>query len=145
MNHYTYEELPEGHEESFCVDVTDDKMECFYRITQDENPLHRDAAFAKRMGYDTRVAYGMLTASLLSTLAGVYLPGERSLIHMVETEFPRPVYVGDRLTVTGRVQEKNDRFRTMILKVVIRNQNGEKVCRGKMRVGFLEEKDSRQL
>lgn len=140
MNHYTYEELSVGQEEHFCAEITGDQMEDFYRITQDENPLHRDSAFAERMGYDTRVVYGMLTASLLSTLAGVYLPGERSLIHAVEAEFPRPVYVGDRLTVTGKVQEKNDRFRTIVLRADIRNQNGEKVCRGKMRIGFLQER-----
>ncbi len=137
MNHYTYEELSVGMEESFETDITEDKMEYFYRITGDENPLHRDADFANRMGYHTRVTYGMLTASLLSTLAGTYLPGENSLIHTVEAEFPHPVYAGDHLTVTGKVQKKNDTFRTITLKVVIRNQNNEKVCRGEMRVGFL--------
>ncbi|MDO4323067.1 MAG: MaoC family dehydratase [Lachnospiraceae bacterium] len=138
MNHYSFEELTVGQEESFEADITEEMMEQFYRITGDENPLHRDSAFAGQMGYADRVVYGMLTSSFFSTLAGVYLPGERSLIHRVETEFPRPVFIGDHLTVTGKVQERNETFQTVTLKVVITNQNKEKVCRGKMRIGFLK-------
>ncbi len=137
MNHYSFEDLSVGMEEHFEVELTQERMERFCEITGDVNPLHRDGDFAKGMGFDNRVAYGMLTASFLSTLAGVYLPGERSLIHRVEAEFPRPVYIGDRLTVCGRVQELNEAFRVFTMKVTVTNQRGEKVCRGKMRIGFL--------
>lgn len=139
MNHYTFEEISVGMEEQFEAKVTEEMMEAFYRITGDENPLHRDDAFAKGKGYEKRVVYGLLTASFLSTLAGVYLPGERSLIHKVETEFCRPVFPGDCLSVSGKVQEKNDTFRIILLKVTIRNQEGQKVCRGRMQIGFLED------
>lgn len=138
MNHYRFEDLSVGTEESFEVDITEEMMEQFYRITGDENPLHRDPAFANQMGYENRVVYGMLTSSFFSSLAGVYLPGERSLIHRVETEFPKPVFIGDHLTITGKIQEMNETFQTIVLKVVITNQKKEKVCRGKMRIGFLK-------
>ena len=85
------------------------------------------------------MAFGMLTASFLSTLAGVYLPGKNSLIHEVEVKFAKPVYPGDTLKVTGNVSEKNDTFRLFWMKVTITNQKGEKVLRGKMRVGVLDE------
>ena len=49
----------------------------------------------------------MLTASFLSTLAGIYLPGEKSLIHSVETKMIKPVFIGDELIVTGKVSEKS--------------------------------------
>ncbi len=76
----------------------------------------------------------MLTASFLSTLAGVYLPGERSLIQQVEIKFAKPVYIGDTLTVTGQVAEKNDTVQRIELKVTITNQDAAKVLRGKMGV-----------
>ena len=82
----------------------------------------------------------MLTASFLSTLVGVYLPGERSLIHSVETKFTKPVYIGDVLNVCGEVVEINDTVKQIVLKVEIRNQYEEKVLRGKMKVGFLDER-----
>ncbi|MBQ9091319.1 MAG: hypothetical protein IJY52_03500, partial [Anaerotignum sp.] len=47
----------------------------FLAITGDINPLHNDQEFAQKQGHPDKVAFGMLTASFLSTLAGVYLPG----------------------------------------------------------------------
>ena len=137
MKHYTFEEMTVGMEEQFEADITEEMMEAFYRITGDENPLHRNAEFAIQKGYEKRVAYGLLTSSFFSTLAGVYLPGERSLIHRVESEFCHPVYLGDHLTINGKISERNEVFQTITIKVTIRNQDGVKVCRGKMRVGFL--------
>ncbi len=137
MQRYSYEQLEVGHKESFSVTVTEEKLKYFGQVSGDVNPLHNDCDFAKNKGYRDKVVYGMLTASFLSTLAGVWLPGERSLIHRVEVEFPKPVYVGDVLDVEGVVKEKNDAFKTIELKVTVKNQNGDKVLRGKMRVQVL--------
>ncbi len=134
MNTYTYDEIEVGQAESFTVTVTEDMLSSFKAITGDNNPLHNDEDFAKAKGQPGRVAYGMLTASFLSTLAGVYLPGERSLIQQVEIKFAKPVYIGDTLTVTGQVAEKNDTVQRIELKVTITNQEGAKVLRGKMGV-----------
>lgn len=56
----------------------------------------------------------------------------------METDFPKPVYPGDTLTVTGKVKEKDDTFRNITLAVRIRNQAGDTVLRGKMRLGVLK-------
>ena len=135
MNEYRYEEIEIGHKESFTVTVTEDMMRSFCLMTGDINPLHNDEEYAKSKGHPGRVVYGMLTASLLSTLAGVYLPGKRSLIQEVKIKFAKPVYVGDRLTVEGNVEEKNDTYSLIMLKVSIFNQKMEKVCRAKMQIG----------
>ena len=138
MNHYTFPELKEGLTESFDVTVTARMMEQFLALTGDTNPMHTDAAYAKAHGgYNDRIVYGMLTASFLSTLGGVYLPGEHCLIHSVETTFPKPVFAGDTLTVSGTVKRLDERFSQAELAVKIVNQKGEKVLRGKMMVGVL--------
>ncbi len=137
MNKYNYDDIDIGHEEHFQVTVTDGMLDSFRAITGDENPFHRDDAFAKEHGYNSHVCFGMLTASFLSTLAGMYLPGEKSIIQSTEVKFAKPVYPGDMLTVSGTVSEKNDAFNVMKLKVSMKNQNGEKVLRGSMQVGFL--------
>ena len=138
MNRYTYEELYPGLKESFTVRVRSEDLDSFRDITGDLNPLHMDDRFAGEKGYKGKVAYGMLTAAYLSTLAGVYLPGERSLIHSVEIKLEAPVYEGDELTVSGEVKEKNDTFRFIIIKVLIRNQDGKKILKGKMQIGVTE-------
>ena len=137
MNTYTYEEIEIGHRETFTVTVTEADMDKFREITGDVNPLHKDADYAKDHGHKDRVVFGMLTASYLSTLAGVYLPGERSLIHSVDVKFEGAVYPGDELTVEGTVSEKNDTFNLIVIKVIIRNKDGKKVCKAKMQVGVM--------
>mgnify|MGYP003623315489 CR=1 FL=1 len=72
---------------------------------------------------------------LVSTLAGVYLPGESCLLHSVEAKFAKPVYIGDELTVTGTLQEKNETFREITIKAVITNQQGARVTRGLIKAG----------
>ena len=137
MNTYTYEEIEIGHRETFTVTVTEADMDKVREITGDVNPLHKDADYAKDHGHKDRVVFGMLTASYLSTLAGVYLPGERSLIHSVDVKFEGAVYPGDELTVEGTVSEKNDTFNLIVIKVIIRNKDGKKVCKAKMQVGVM--------
>ncbi len=135
MNEYFYEDLEVGKKEEFKVKITGQMLDAFRGISGDENPLHCDEEYAKGEGYKGRVAYGMLTASFLSTLAGVYLPGKYSLIQSSEIKFAEPVYIGDELTVTGEISEKNDTYGLIFLKVTIRNDGGKKVCRGKMQIG----------
>ncbi len=135
MNEYRYEEIDIGQRESFSVTVTEEMMSSFCAITGDINPLHNDEDYAVSKGHPGKVVYGMLTASLLSTLAGVYLPGKNSLIHEVKIKFSKPVYIGDTLTVEGIVEEKHDVYSLIILKVLIRNQNGDKVLKATMQVG----------
>lgn len=134
MNNYRFEDLSVGMSESFDVTITPEMLEHFKGITGDINPLHNDEDFAKSKGHPGRVAYGMLTASFLSTLAGVYIPGEKSLIQQVETKFSNPVYIGDTLTVKGEIVELIESVSRLELKVTITNQNGKKVLRGKMQI-----------
>ena len=133
-NKYEYEEIEIGHKETFTVTITGEMLDAFKAITGDINPLHNDEEYAKGKGHSGRVVYGMLTASFLSTLAGVYLPGEKSLIHEVKTKFVKPVYIGDVLTIEGVVDDKHDAFKLLDIKYTIRNQDGVKVSRGTMSV-----------
>ncbi len=139
MNHYRYKELFVGQREKFSVEITEQMMLNFREITGDVNPMHNDDIFAVRHNYSQRIVYGMLTASFLSTLAGVYLPGENCLIQSVETKFVNPVYIGDKLLISGTVTELNDCVRQVVLKVVIINEGGQKVLRGTVKLGVIEE------
>lgn len=139
MNSYNYSDLEIGHKEMFDAIITEDKMKKFYDITGDDNPLHTNDEFAKKRGFKGMLSYGFLTASFMSKLVGIYLPGEKCIEHKVEQTFLKPVFVNDKLTIIGTVTEKNDTFQLITIKVEMRNQNNEKVLRGKMKVGFLHE------
>lgn len=137
MNKYIYDEITVGLKEEFTVEVKLEDMERFCKITGDMNPLHINRYYAKEYGFRDRVVYGMLTASYLSTLAGVYLPGEKSLIQNVEINFVKPVFLNEVLTIVGKVINKNDTFKIIKIGFSILNGQKEKVVRGKMDVGVL--------
>lgn len=138
MNEYTFDEIEVGQVASFQREITLEMENMFREISGDENPLHKDDKFAKEMGngkYDSHVAFGMLTASMYSTIAGMYLPGKYSLIHSFEElSFLKPVFAGDVLIVTGEVIDKNEMLKLIRLKVEIKNQDNKKVSRAKMKV-----------
>ncbi len=135
MNSYTLAQIQPGLTESFTVTVTEEMMEKFYAITGDNSPIHMDADYAAQRGYPGRVVYGMLGASFFSTLAGVYLPGEHCLLHSVESKFAKPVFIGDTLTITGKVTEVNETFGEITIKASITNQDNKKVTRGVIKAG----------
>ena len=125
MNEYKYEEIYKGQIEEFTFDITEEKMKQFYSISGDSNPLHTDENYAKSKGYNEVVVYGLLTTSALSTLAGVYLPGKYSLIHSVEINYAKPVFMS------------SSPLKRITVKVNIFDKNGVKVCRRLMQIGVL--------
>lgn len=138
MNNYSFDEINIGMKESFSVVITEEMRDKFRDITGDVNPLHNDEEYALSMGHKSCVVFGMMSASFLSTLAGVYLPGKKSLIQSTEVNFRKPVYIGDTLTISGEVTDKNETFNLFDMKVVITNQDGVKVVKGNMRVAVQE-------
>ena len=137
MNDFSYDDLAVGHMATFSRTVTGEMMETFRRLSGDENPLHNDVEFAVERGFSGRVVYGMLTASLYSALAGVYLPGKRCLLQSVYIDFLHPVFIGETLTVTGKIVEKHDSVRQVIIKATIQNTEGKRVSRAKIEAGVI--------
>ena len=142
MNEYTLDELKIGDSAEFTKTITEEMEDSFRAITGDENPLHKDDEFAAQIGkgkFDSHVAFGMLTASLLSTMAGMYLPGKYSLIHSIdEISFRAPVYAGDKLTVKGEITDINYDLKLIVVKVLINNQNKKTVSKAKMKIIVLK-------
>lgn len=138
MENYTLATIHVGLSHDFSRPITADLVDAFTKISGDTNPLHVDPSFAKDRGYADRVVYGMLTASLYSTLVGVYLPGRNALLQEVETSFRRPVYIGDELTISGEVVEVNEGLKRISIKAYIVNQHGQKVSKATIKAGVFE-------
>lgn len=141
VREFSFEELYVGQKAEFDAVITREMMDSFRNICGDVNPLHCDETYAREQGHPGRVVYGMLTASLYSTLAGVYMPGKYCLLHGADISFNRPVYIGDALHVSGTIKEKNDTFRFVVIKAVITNQRGEKVSKAEIRAGVTDTGD----
>ena len=125
--------------DSFKAIIDEEKLIFFKKITGDINPLHLIDDYAIEKGFNARVVYGMLTASFYSKLIGVYLPGENSLIHSIDTKFLYPVYLNDELEISGELSYINNSMRQLEVACKIVNQNNIKVSTALIKVGTLND------
>lgn len=109
--------------------ITEEKVASFVAITKDANPLHTDESYAHTTQHKKRVVHGMLTASLLSELVGMHLPGKFSLILSQETQFKLPVFINDTILVTGTVTQKSEATHTIAMSITM-TRNNDTVLRG---------------
>lgn len=133
-----FQDIQVGNTAELSHVLTNKDVEIFAQLTGDLNPLHVDTAFAKRTLYQKPVVHGMLSASFISTMIGMVLPGGGALWMRQTLEFLRPAHVGDHLHVKARVKQKSVATRVLILEVVITNQFGEDLIKGESSVKVLE-------
>ncbi len=98
---YTYADLSVGMSEEYIKTITDDDIVSFAEVSGDTNPMHLDENYAAETFFGGRIAHGMLTASLISTIIGTLLPGPGCIYLGQNLKFLRPVRIGD--TVVARV------------------------------------------
>lgn len=139
MNEYKFSDIEIGLGESFEVKIDASKMDKFLDISNDINPLHVDNNYAKKKGFPNRVVYGLLTSSFYSTLVGVYLPGKYCILQGIDIQFSKPVYIGDALKITGKVNYINEVYKQIEIKAFITNQNNEKVSKATIKTGVIDE------
>ena len=85
--------------------ATSPEQALLYRISGDTNPLHLDEEFASRTMFESRIAHGMLTASLVSTVLGTRLPGPGAVYVNQSLRFLAPVRIGDTVIARASVKE----------------------------------------
>ena len=120
--------------------IGQDDVDAFAALTGDFNPLHVDESFSRRTAFRRPVVHGMLSAAFISTLIGTLLPGSGALWTSQTLEFLAPAFVGDVLTVFATVEQKSVSARLLVLKIVIANQHGNVLIKGKSHVKVLEVK-----
>lgn len=101
----------------------------FAGISGDFNPIHTDVALAKNSIFGDRVIHGAFINALVSTALGMYLPGEGTIYISQDSQFKRPVFIGDTVTVKVKINEIDKRNRAE-LSTDIFNQRSEIVLEG---------------
>lgn len=136
MNHYTFDEIEIGFCEEFSIEISEEHMAMFAKMSGDLNPMHIDSNYAKEHGYKDKIVYGMLASSFYSTLVGMYLPGEKCLLNKCDVDYRKPVYIGDKLNVYGEVIDKRNATRRIKIKGKMVNQEGILVNTAEIIVSF---------
>ena len=110
--------------------VTDDDIHAFADLLGDHNSVHVDDEFAKKTRFGRRIAHGMLSASLISTVIGTELPGAGSIYLSQSFRFVAPVYPGDTVTAKVTVTKVREDKPIVTLDTVCLNQHEEVVVKG---------------
>src|SRR6185369_2031164 len=109
-------------------------VQAFADLTGDHNPIHVDESFAQTTRFGRRIAHGMLTASLISSVLANKLPGEGSVYLGQTLQFVAPVFPGDEITARVTVKEIRADKPILKLETLCLNQRGEVVIRGEATV-----------
>ena len=126
-----------GQQARFTKTFTDEDVQRFVAITGDSNPLHVDDAFAAGTRFGRRVLHGMLTASLFSTMVGMFIPGTGAIYRSQTLHFLRPVYAGDTVTAHFVIRAIDRTKHRLTIESWIENEAGERVVEGTCEAGLL--------
>ena len=127
----TFDDLEIGQKASLKKTITEDDLSHFIAITGDTNPLHVDESFAKQTFFGQRIAHGMLSASLFSTLVGMHIPGIGAIYKSQTLNFLRPVFIGDTLRAWFEIVSIDLESEEIVINSWIENQDGDNVIEGK--------------
>ena len=120
-----------GDTASFSKTITEHDVYAFAGLSGNFNPVHVDEEFARNTRFKGRIAHGLLSAGLISTVIGTALPGANAIYLAQELVFKSPVMLGDTLTALVEVVEKIEAKKRIIFKTSVTNQNGVVVIEGK--------------
>ncbi len=104
QGHY-FEDLEVGMEASHAKLISEDDIQSFAELSGDDNPVHMCSEYASGTVFKERIAHGILTASLVSTVLGTKLPGPGSIYISQSLNFRAPVKIGDKVIAVARVAE----------------------------------------
>lgn len=105
LHGYFLEDLSVGMSEIFAKTITEADIVLFAGITGDTNPVHVNREFAEKTIFKERIAHGMLSAGLISTVFGTKLPGPGAIYMNQNLVFKAPVCIGDTVTASVTLTE----------------------------------------
>ncbi len=120
-----WEAIQAGQIFTFRRTFTEGDVTLFCGVTGDYNPYHMDDTFARSSWYGRRTIPGLLTASMMTHIGGIMA----MLATEMDFKFLAAVYVGDTITCTVTIEEKDEVKRRLKAKVVYLNQDGVEVLR----------------
>ncbi len=122
-------EIEVGQSAEFTKTVTETDVVMFAGITGDLNPAHIDQVWAEGSRFGGRIAHGMLSASFISTVLAMKLPGPGTIYLSQSLRFTGPVRIGDTVTARVEVAEVLPKRRVR-LATTVRTHDGTQVIEG---------------
>ena len=127
---YTFDEIDIGLTKEFQITITESMVNNFANVSGDFSPIHIDEEYAKTTSFGKRVAHGMLLASFLSRVDGMYLPGKHALYFSQNLEFRNPCFINDKIKISSIVIDKSESTKILKIESKITNQNDKLLLHG---------------
>jgi 3-hydroxybutyryl-CoA dehydratase len=118
-----------GQTAEFTKTVTEADVVLFAGVTGDFNPAHVDQAWAEASRFGGRIAHGMLSASFISTVLAMRLPGPGTIYLEQTLRFTAPVRIGETVTARVEVAEVLPKRRVRLATTVVK-QDGTTAVEG---------------
>lgn len=123
--------LPVGKRVTFSKTVSESDVYLFAGITGDLSPNHVDEEYMKKTTYGRRVAHGVLAMGFMSTASTKIiqdLPGTLVSYGYDRVRFPAPLFIGDTVTVSYEIVERDEATLRTFGKVTCTTQGGSVVA-----------------
>ncbi len=110
-----FEDLSVGMRETLSKKVENADVIGFAELSGDHNPIHLSEHFARKTRFGGRIVHGLYTASLISAVIGMRLPGPGAVYISQTLNFRGPVKIGDEIDVVVEVVELTEKGRRVRL------------------------------
>ena len=111
------------------IEITDEMVQLFAKVSGDFNPIHLDDEFAKKTKFGRRIAHGMLSGALISRVLAMKL-GPGGIYLGQNLKFLRPVHIGDTIEIKAKVLSIDEEKGIGVISTNVWNQDGGVVIKG---------------
>lgn len=115
-----FEDLTIGMTATRSKVVTDADIQAFAHVSGDYNPVHLNEDYAAGTPFKSRIAHGILSASIISAVFGMQLPGPGAIYVMQTLNFKAPVRIGDLVEATVEISSLFPEKRRVIFDCICR-------------------------
>lgn len=123
--------LPVGKKVTVRKTVSESDVYLFAGLTGDLSPNHVDEEYMRKTKYGRRIAHGALLVGLMSqasTKIITDLPGTIVSYGYDRIRFPAPCFLGDTVTVTYEIVERDQAAMKTFARVTATSQRGDVVA-----------------
>jgi 3-hydroxybutyryl-CoA dehydratase len=111
----------------------------FIQAFNDTNPLHTDAAFAKKHQFNSVVMHGNILGGFLSYFVGMALPTPNVMIYSQQMNFKKPVFMNDKLLLEAKVKGLYESVNVVEFKYkFFKTEERLMVAEGNLQIGILQ-------
>jgi 3-hydroxybutyryl-CoA dehydratase len=128
---HTFAALPLGKKVAVAKTIGESDVYLFAGITGDLSPNHVDEEYMRKTRYGQRIAHGALLVGYMSrasTEMCAGLPGTIVSYGYDRVRFPAAALIGDTVTVTYEIVERDEAALRTFARVTCTNQRGEVVA-----------------